>query len=59
MKRFLLVGVLAALFPGPVFAQQREPGETNATLASLVDSTFLLIPGEELTSSFESLPVLD
>ena len=36
MKRFLLVGVLAALFPGPVFAQQREPGETNATLASLV-----------------------
>ena len=28
-----------------------------ATLAHLVDSTFLLIPGEELTSSFESRPV--
>jgi predicted metal-dependent phosphoesterase TrpH len=27
------------------------------TLAHLVDSTFLLIPGEELTSSFESKPV--
>jgi hypothetical protein len=28
-----------------------------ATLASLVDSTFLLIPGEELTSSFAQKPV--
>lgn len=28
-----------------------------ATLAHLVDSTFLLVPGEELTSSFESRPV--
>jgi hypothetical protein len=28
-----------------------------ATLAELVDSTFLLVPGEELTSSFEKLPV--
>lgn len=28
-----------------------------ATLADLVDSTFLLIPGEELTTSFESRPV--
>jgi hypothetical protein len=30
-----------------------DPG----TLASLVDSSFLLIPGEEVTSSFESAPV--
>ena len=28
-----------------------------ATLASLVDSTFLLMPGEEVTSSFEKSPV--
>ena len=28
-----------------------------ATLAALVDSTFLLVPGEELTSSFEERPV--
>ncbi|MHB1191705.1 MAG: CehA/McbA family metallohydrolase [Longimicrobiales bacterium] len=28
-----------------------------ATLAGLVDSTFLLVPGEELTSSFEKLAV--
>lgn len=28
-----------------------------ATLASLVDSTFLLIPGEEVTSRFENRPV--
>lgn len=28
-----------------------------ATLAELVDSTFLLVPGEELSSSFEKLPV--
>lgn len=28
-----------------------------ATLSALIDSTFLLIPGEELTSSFEQRPV--
>ncbi len=28
-----------------------------ATLSELVDSTFLLVPGEELSSSFEKLPV--
>ena len=36
MKRFLSVVVFAMSLAAPVFAQQRDPSETEATLASLV-----------------------